>query len=98
MNRARLAFPFLTTVALGCAVTDATSMVRVQAAKDFVCVESTVDVHREIDGSYVALGCGRRGVYHAVCDAMQCTVSKGGQGTRSPKPRTLPQERSITER
>jgi len=78
--------------ALGCGGADATSMVKVQAAQDFVCVESTVDVRRQIDGSYIALGCGKRGVYHAACDGMYCTVSKSGDGFHSPPPRGLPSD------
>ncbi|MCL2822424.1 MAG: hypothetical protein FWD57_00355 [Polyangiaceae bacterium] len=69
----------------GCTSADATPGVRVRAAQDFVCAESTIDVQRSIDGSYVALGCGKRGVYHAVCEGVSCSVSQAGERPGSPR-------------
>jgi hypothetical protein len=78
--------------AFGCSGADATAMVRMQAAQDFVCAESTVDVRKEVDGTYAAVGCGKHGVYRAVCEGTRCAVSKEGEGLKSPPPRGLAPE------
>jgi hypothetical protein len=59
-------------------------MVRARAANDLVCAESEVDVRREVDGTYTALGCGKRESYRAVCEGMRCAVSREGEPLRSP--------------
>lgn len=75
----------LLALTAGCSGADATPMVRMQAAKDFVCTESTVDVHREVNGTYSAVGCGKHGNYRAVCEGTRCAVSaEGGNLSDSP--------------
>ncbi len=78
--------------AFGCSGADATAMVRMQAAQDFTCAESTIDVRKEVDGTYAAVGCGKHGVYRAVCEGTRCAVSKEGEGLKSPAPRGLAPE------
>ena len=69
-----------------CSGADATPMVRARAADDLVCAESTLRVRREFDGTYTAIGCGKRASYNALCEGTQCAVSREGQGLRSPPP------------
>jgi hypothetical protein len=76
--------------AFGCSGADATPMVRMQAAQDFVCAESTVDVRKQVDGTYSAVGCGKHGTYRAVCEGTRCAVSKEGGALKAPPPRGLP--------
>ena len=85
-------------LAIGCVGADATTMVRVQAAKDFVCAESTVRVERKLDGSYVALGCGKHGSYRALCEGVRCAISKNGEAFNSPQQRTFSPEPGNTNR
>ena len=67
---------------------DASPMVRARAASDLVCAESTVDVHRELDGTYKAVGCGKVGHYRAVCEGTACEVSALGETPRTPRPQS----------
>ncbi|MBI5531994.1 MAG: hypothetical protein HY898_04715 [Deltaproteobacteria bacterium] len=84
--------PRLATIALAalalwsCSGADATPMVRARAADDLVCAESTVRVLREVDGTYTAIGCGKRLSYRALCEGTQCAVSREGEGLKSPPP------------
>lgn len=61
---------------MGCAGADATPMVRARAASDLVCAESTVRVDQQVDGTYAAIGCGKRYTYRALCEGMRCTVTR----------------------
>lgn len=79
-------------IVAGCSGADATPMVRMQAAQDFVCAESTVVVRREINGSYTAVGCGKRGTYRAVCEGTRCAVSPEGGNLSAPPPRGVAPE------
>jgi hypothetical protein len=77
----------LLALTAGCSGADATPMVRVQAARDFVCAESTVEVRRELNGTYSAVGCGKHGNYRAVCEGTRCAVSKEGGNLSDPPSR-----------
>jgi len=82
--------------AAGCSGVDATPMVRMRAAQDFVCAESTVQVHRKLDGSYSAVGCGKHGTYRAVCEGTRCAVTRKGGGMQAPPPRGVAPEPGVT--
>ncbi len=71
-----------------CSGADASPMVRARAAGDLVCAESTVDVRREVDGTYTAVGCGKANHYRAVCEGSTCAVSREGEAPRSPPPQS----------
>lgn len=72
-------------LAAGCvAGTDATPLVRAQAASDLVCGESSIEVQRSLDGSYRAVGCGKHREYFTVCEGTRCAVSRAGEPFRSP--------------
>lgn len=88
----RLVYALAPALVLGCSGADATPMVRMQAAQDLVCAESTVDVRHEVDGTYTAVGCGKRGSYRAVCEGTRCAVSKDDGNLSAPPPRGAPPE------
>ncbi len=86
MQMGLVAFVLL-AVLVGCAGADATAMVRMQAAQDFVCGESTIEVRREVDGTFRAVGCGKQGTYRAICEGMRCAVFKQGGALLAPASR-----------
>lgn len=86
------AVPVVMLWTVACAGADPTPMVRMQAAKDFVCAESTVRVQRDPGGTYTAVGCGKHGTYTAVCEGTRCAVSQQGGGMRGPAPRGVAPE------
>jgi len=75
-----------------CSGADATPMVRARAADDLTCAESTIRVVRGMDGNYTALGCGKKANYQALCEGTQCSVSKEGEGLKSPPQLAPPPE------
>ena len=93
----RIARSVIVITVLGCSGADGTAMVRMQAARDFVCAESTVDVHKRVDGSYSAVGCGKSGRYQAICEGVRCSVSKQGEETKTPPSMGLMPESRVFE-
>ncbi|MCU0693756.1 MAG: hypothetical protein MUF54_20400 [Polyangiaceae bacterium] len=87
MKHSAVWWPGMVVLTLGCVGAGATPMVRVRASEDLVCAESTIRVQRELDGTYTALGCGKRASYQAVCEGTRCAVSREGEALRSPPPR-----------
>jgi hypothetical protein len=86
MKSRHAACPLLGAALCCCSGADATPMVRARAADDLVCAESTVVVRRDMDGTYNAVGCGKRMTYRAICEGTQCAVSREGDGLKSPPP------------
>jgi hypothetical protein len=80
-------WPGTVVLTIGCVGADATPMVRVRASEDLVCAESTIRVQRALNGTYTAVGCGKRASYQAVCEGTRCAVSREGEELRSPPPR-----------
>lgn len=70
------AFPLAVAIA-ACSGADASLMIRARAARDLVCTESTIRLEHRMDGSYDAIGCGKRAAYRAVCEGMRCEVHPG---------------------
>ena len=77
---------FAFALSLGC-MADASPMVRVQAASDFVCPEQQVQVTHTSGQTYEAYGCGKRRRYFATCQGTQCLVTRDGSPANSLQPR-----------
>ncbi len=49
-------------------------LVRVHAERDLDCPGHNIRIQEELGGRYKAIGCGRKAMYRAACDGLQCEV------------------------
>ena len=53
---------------------------RAHAAYDLDCPDAEVRVQEELGGRFKAIGCGRKALYLAACDGLQCEVQPDNGG------------------
>lgn len=60
--------------ACGPGTSAATPLVRERAAYELDCPDKDIRVEEQMGGVFKAVGCGRKAMYRAVCDALTCVV------------------------
>ena len=48
--------------------------VRLQAEEDFDCPQADIRIEEQVGGRFLVVGCGKKGIYQAQCDGLQCRI------------------------